>query len=81
MCERLGTLRELRGAAVVERWQGLARAGHTEELVRELLAEHYDPNYTRSMQKNFAHLADATTVDLPEGSAAALEAAALKIIG
>lgn len=81
LCERLATLRELRGAAVVERWQGLARAGQTEALVRELLAEHYDPIYTRSMQKNFLRLGDAARVDLPDGSAAALEAAARKIIG
>ncbi len=81
LCERLATLRELRGAAVVERWQALARAGQTQEVVRELLAEHYDPIYTRSMQKNFAQLGQATTIALPEGGAAALKAAALKIIG
>ncbi len=81
LCERLATLRELRGAAVVEHWQALARSGRTQELVRELLAEHYDPIYMRSMQKNFSRLGEATTIALPEGSAAALKAAARQIIG
>ena len=36
-CARLEALRELRGAEVVKAWQADARAGHSAEVVRELL--------------------------------------------
>ena len=75
-CERLSALRELRGAATVERWQALARTGRHAEVVRELLIEHYDPIYLRSMARNFAGYAAATPCPLRDGSADALGAAA-----
>jgi tRNA 2-selenouridine synthase len=79
-CTRLVALRELRGAASVERWQALARAGRHAEVVRELLAEHYDPIYLRSMARNFAGYAAALPCPLGEGSQAALDAAAAALI-
>ena len=75
-CERLKALRELRGAAVVERWQQTARAGGFAEVVRELLSEHYDPIYLRSMQRNFACFAQARTLALADGDAPTLAATA-----
>jgi len=75
-CERLNALRELRGNAVVARWQEQARAGDLNPVVRELLTEHYDPVYLRSMQRNFRHFEQAQTLDLPDGRPATLEAAA-----
>ncbi len=78
-CERLQALRELRGAAVVERWQALARAGDVAAVVAELLLEHYDPVYDRSMHRNFAGLAQARTVELASGAPAAVAAAARAI--
>jgi tRNA 2-selenouridine synthase len=75
-CERLGMLRELRGAKVVERWQQLARAGHTAQVVTELLELHYDPGYERSMARHFARFAQAQVVDLADGDEASLSAAA-----
>lgn len=51
---RLASLRELRGAAVVAHWQGLADAGAWRELVEELLTQHYDPLYRASQQRNYA---------------------------
>ena len=74
-CERLNALRELRGAAVVERWQADARAGRT-SVVEELLAQHYDPVYERSMQRNFTRYAQALVLPLADGDAATLAAAA-----
>jgi tRNA 2-selenouridine synthase len=79
-CERLAALRELRGAAVVERWQAAARAGRAVEVVRELLAEHYDPIYLRSMQRNFAGFASALLVQVDDGSPAVLAAAARRLL-
>lgn len=81
-CARLAALRELRGAAVVEGWQARACSGHPEQLaavVQELLTLHYDPVYQKSMQRHFRHFAAATSIDLPDGSAATVQAAARHI--
>lgn len=75
-CERLAALRTLRGAATVEHWQTLARAGRHAEVVHELLAQHYDPIYLRSMARNFAGFEQATPVALADGGAARLRSAA-----
>jgi tRNA 2-selenouridine synthase len=75
-CERLNALRELRGNAVITRWQEQARSGDLEPVVRELLTEHYDPVYLRSMQRNFQHFQQALTLDLADALPATLEAAA-----
>ena len=64
LCERLQALRELRGAAVVE----------------GLLALHYDPIYTRSMQRNFSGFAQAEDLLLPDGQPATLAAAAAQVL-
>ncbi len=77
-CERLNALRVLRGNEVVKGWQEAARAGRTEDVVRELLLRHYDPIYLQSIERNFAgHAAPLMTLDW-DGSAASLEAAAAK---
>ena len=78
-CERLDALSELRGADVVARWQDLARAGDLPAVVEELLTLHYDPVYTRSMQRNFAQFGQALELDLPGGSDVTLAAAARQI--
>ncbi len=80
LCARLATLREVRGAAVVERWQALARGGQTREVVHDLLADHYDPIYTRSMKRHFERLEGAPTVALADGGSASLAQAAASLI-
>jgi tRNA 2-selenouridine synthase len=79
-CRRLEGLRELRGAAVVERWQAAARAGEVAAVVQELLTEHYDPVYERSMQRHFTGLAAAEPLSLADGKPATLAAAAQALI-
>jgi tRNA 2-selenouridine synthase len=79
-CEHLQALRELRGAAVVARWQAAARAGEVATVVQQLLSEHYDPIYERSMQRHFTGLATAQTVALADSQPATLEAAAQTLI-
>ena len=79
-CDRLDALRELRGAATVERWQTDARAGRT-SVVEELLSQHYDPVYERSMQRNFTRYAQALVLPLADGEAATLAAAASSLTG
>jgi tRNA 2-selenouridine synthase len=75
-CARLGALRDVRGAVVVEHWQAEARAGRVAAVVEELLTAHYDPIYLRSMQRNFAGFAAAVAVDLHDAAPATLAAAA-----
>jgi len=75
-CDRLTPLRELRGAAVVERWQAQARAGDLASVVQDLLAQHYDPQYERSMSRNFAAFDSAPVLSLPDAGPAALAEAA-----
>ena len=75
-CERLAALREVRGAAVVERWQAAARGGQLATVVEELLAQHYDPTYERSMARNFAAFGAAPTINLADAAPATLAAAA-----
>ncbi|MCL1962507.1 MAG: tRNA 2-selenouridine(34) synthase MnmH [Desulfovibrionaceae bacterium] len=79
-CQRLDTLVALRGHAVIESWQALARAGQTEAVVRELLAQHYDPGYANSTRRNFAQFDHALPVALANRSAAALARVAREII-
>jgi tRNA 2-selenouridine synthase len=71
-CQRLAALTELRGKAKVERWQSLARAGDMETVVRELLAEHYDPGYSASIQRNFSRYGQARACVLPDRGEASL---------
>ena len=80
-CERLQALRELCGGAVVQRWQALARAADWRQVVRELLEQHYDPIYERSMPRNFAGYAQAPRLVLASADDAALATAAIQLAG
>jgi tRNA 2-selenouridine synthase len=80
LCDRLASLREARGAAVVERWCALAREGRIEELVGDLLADHYDPIYQRSMARNFEQFERARVVDASDGDAATLDRVAATML-
>ena len=61
-CDRLSVLTALKGRAVVEDWQALARAGEFAPVVQDLLANHYDPAYFDSMQRNFIHFKNSKTI-------------------
>lgn len=74
-CQRLDTLTALRGHASVKRWQQLAQQARFEEVVAELLAQHYDPGYAQSTQRHFSQFAQARALPLADGSAASLAAA------
>ena len=76
LCDRLQALRQLRGAAVVEAWQAAARAGEVARVVCELLEQHYDPIYLRSMERHFAGFVGARVLALPDARPATLAAAA-----
>ena len=51
---RLATLKELHGNETLACWKNHADYGRWRELVSELLAQHYDPLYQRSQNRNFS---------------------------
>lgn len=79
-CQRLDTLTALRGRAVVHAWQAQVRAGRTEDVVRALLAAHYDPGYDSSTRRHFSRFAQARTVALPSARPQALAEAAARLL-
>jgi tRNA 2-selenouridine synthase len=79
-CALLGALTELQGKERVARWQAMARAAQWPELFGELMREHYDPLYERSMRRNFAGLAQSRQLALDDGADATLRAAARELL-
>ena len=70
---RLAPLARMHGKATVTRWNGWARNGATAELAADLLATHYDPLYTRAIERNFPRHRTATVLNLDDVSHAAME--------
>lgn len=79
-CQRLEALREVCGADVVGRWQSQARQGLLADVVQDLLTRHYDPVYTRSMQRNFTHFGTAPCLEVVDGRAGTLASAARELM-
>ncbi|MYM39591.1 tRNA 2-selenouridine(34) synthase MnmH [Duganella qianjiadongensis] len=57
--EQLSYLTPLHGHERIKRWQAMATAGEMTALVEELLQEHYDPAYLRSIDRNFVRYEQA----------------------
>ncbi len=79
-CGHLDTLIEMRGRDTVEHWQALARDGRWAEVFGELMRQHYDPLYLKSMQRNYAGVVNAHEVRLPDGGQVALREAAAAVL-
>jgi tRNA 2-selenouridine synthase len=79
-CALLDALVEQQGKERIQRWQAMARAGQWPAVFDELMREHYDPLYERSMKRNFAGLDTAAVVQLADGEPAALERAARELL-
>ena len=74
--EQLAHLVSLHGREKIERWQQMARAGEMPALVEELLVDHYDPAYTRSINRNFIKFDEAQVLELEDISPQAFLTAA-----
>ena len=70
LAARLAPLVALHGKSRLAHWNEQAVAGDWDALVAELLAEHYDPSYSRSIERNFPR-AGAALVVTPNGIDAA----------
>jgi tRNA 2-selenouridine synthase len=79
-CQRLLALTELRGREVVNGWIERVRAGHTPEVVLELLLQHYDPMYAASIRRNFVQYGQARVQSLDDRSGASMQAAARQLL-
>jgi tRNA 2-selenouridine synthase len=79
-CGHLDTLVELRGKETVARWKALAEESRWAEVFEQMMCEHYDPLYLRSMQRNFAGVGRARELMLANGSAAVMQDAARRLL-
>ena len=61
---QLDHLLTLHGREKIKRWHAMAESGELTNLVHELLTEHYDPAYLRSIQRNFLQLSSAQSLAL-----------------
>ena len=80
LCARLDALVELRGRATVKHWQAQARGGAWADMVGELLTQHYDPSYLKSMHQHFATFDAAAVIELPDAAPATLQSAAAQLL-
>ena len=62
--QRLASLRALRGAETVSRWQDQIDRGELATFTADILQHHYDPSYLRSMGQNFHHFNAAPLITL-----------------
>jgi len=78
--ERLARLKELQGNATIARWHALIDAGDWPALVSELLRHHYDPQYLRSQDQNYARHALASRYDTDDLSPTGVQHLARRIL-
>lgn len=78
---QLDFLALLHGKEKIQRWQAMASQGELAPLVDELLVEHYDPAYLRSIDRNFLQFKQAELLELDDISEAAFAQAARQLQG
>lgn len=79
--EQLSYLTPLHGHERIKRWQAMASAGDMTALVEELLQEHYDPAYLRSIDRNFVRYEQAGELRLDAIDSASFATGAQQLIG
>lgn len=76
----IGGLVALRGRERVGRWQAMARDGQWAEVFGELMRDHYDPGYERSLTNHFPQLASAPRIEIADGHGDSLAVAAKALL-
>lgn len=79
-CAKLDALIELRGKETVARWKQAARDGQWAQVFAELMREHYDPGYQRSLSHSYPLLDQAPVLTLTDASPASLAQAAQALL-
>ena len=77
---RLECLTGLHGHDVIRRWSALVDAGAWEELVTDLLLNHYDPAYRRSTLRNYPDLEHAKVLFVERLSPEGIDTAAAELL-
>lgn len=70
LVEKLECLKDLHGAERIGAWKAQIAAREWKPLVRDLLDNHYDPAYRRSMMRNYRGAADAAVIEIADISRA-----------
>jgi tRNA 2-selenouridine synthase len=70
LAAKLDHLRALHGAERLEAWKGHLEAGRWDPLVEDLLANHYDPAYHRSLFRNYRDAQGAVVLEVKSGTVA-----------
>ncbi len=73
---QLDCLSALHGRQKIAHWKALAGASDWDGVVTQLLAEHYDPAYLKSIDRNFEHAAGAAIVHIESDAPDDFKAAA-----
>ena len=68
----LGRFKQLQGNETITRWQAWAHEGNLPDLFAELMSRHYDPQYSRSLGRNFSHWDKRHTVQADDLSDAGI---------
>jgi tRNA 2-selenouridine synthase len=63
---QLDHLVQLHGRATIDAWHEMAHGGRMPELVDQLLVQHYDPAYLRSIDRNFVQVGQAEVLELSD---------------
>ena len=61
---QLDCLAQVQGKERVNAWKSQGETGQWDELVADLLLRHYDPAYSRSLGRNYAHAPQSATLSL-----------------
>ena len=77
---QLQCLTPLHGHDKIRRWQSMTPHANANTLVEELLVQHYDPAYTRSMARHYPQLERASRHLLTEASDSGFEALAAALV-
>lgn len=78
---QLDCLVGMHGREKIARWHSYALSGNMEHLVEELLTDHYDPAYKRSIERNFNQYGQAQILDLTDIDINSLQSAARQLTG
>jgi tRNA 2-selenouridine synthase len=77
---QLDHLVALHGHAKISTWRNMAQTGEISRLVEELLTQHYDPAYLRSIERNFRGYSQARSLKLENISGGAFAKATQELL-
>jgi tRNA 2-selenouridine synthase len=77
---QLDCLLHLLGRERIESWKSLARDGHWDRLVADLLVHHYDPAYARSLDRNYVRASSGPRLVLADPGREAVRSLANRVL-